>query len=533
MTVSTTVRPPVRAARGMVASSHHDVSAAGASVLADGGTAADAALAMAAMSFVALPGQCGVGGDAFAVWYDASTGRYSSVQGSGVGPDGADAAFYRERGLDAIPLDGALSVAVPGAVAAMDTLHRALATRPLSQLWAPAIEAARDGVAVSEKTHTDITTNADKLARDETAARVFLPGGKVPAVGETFRQGALAETLTTLAASPREFYAGAIARRCLGALTSLGAPLSGREWSSTDAVATDTVTGHYRGHVVHQTRLPTPGYMVLQQAAILDGVVSEQPWLSADAVHWFTQAARRAFADRWFHVGSDTDAWQDLLTAAAVGHARRRIATGVLGDVRAPVRAGDTTSFVAVDAAGNAVSFIHSLAFTFGAGVMVPGTGIMLNDRLGRGSYLYDDHPNALRPGRKPMHTLNAWIVADHTGRPAFVGSTPGGDGQVQWNMQLLSHLLDHGLDVQQAVEAPRFSVFPGSDADTIDADYELRVESRLDDGTVEGLRRRGHPVVVQGPWDGGGSAQIIAIDADRGLTGGSDPRFDGGAVGV
>ena len=144
---------------------------------------------------------------------------------------------------------------------------------------------------------------------------------------------------------------------------------------------------------------------------------------------------------------------------------------------------GDTTSTVCVDDEGRAVSFIHSLAFTFGARITVPGTGVVLNNRLGRGAYLIDGHPNEVRPGRKPLHTLNAW-VADHPERGLLhVGNCPGGDGQVQWNMQVISHLVDHGTDPQDAVSLPRFTVFPGSDADVVGRPEELRCE--------EGLPRR------------------------------------------
>ena len=528
------LRPAVRSARGMVASSQRDVSAVGAAVLADGGSAGDAALAMAAMSFMHLPGQCGLGGDAFAVWYDARTGRYRSVQGSGVGPDGADIAFYRSRGHDAVPLDGPLSVTVPGAVAAMRTLHRAAGTRPLRELWAPAVSAARDGVSVSPKTRADIITNTAKLQRDVAAAAVFLPRGVAPDVGEQLFQRDLADTLDHLADRPMDFYLGDVASECLRTLSSAGAPFSGSEWAETVAPAERTITGNYRVHTVHQNRPPSPGYMVLQQAAVLDGILTSDSWLSTSAVHWMALAAAHAFADRNAVVGSDAGTWRQLLDPAHAAGLRARISSGETARSSLPVSAGDTTSFVAVDAAGNAVSYIHSLAFTFGAGVMVPGTGIMLNDRLGRGAYFDDRHPNGLRPRRKPMHTLNAWIVADDRGRPAYVGNTPGGDGQVQWNMQLLSHLLDHGLDPQQAVDAPRFSVFPGSDADTVAASRELRVESRMDPWVIDDLRTLGHNVVVQGPWEGGGSAQIVAISPDSGaMVGGSDSRFEGAAVGA
>lgn len=518
----------------MVASSHRLVSQVGADVLAGGGSAGDAVLAMAAMCFVVLPGQCGVGGDAFCVWYEAGTGRYRAVQGSGVGPDGADLDFYRGRGLDAVPLSGPCSVAVPGAMAAIETIHRHLGTRPLPSLWAPAIAAAREGIPATEKTRADAREQLGKLRADPATASIYLPGGELPVVGTTLRQVDLAATMELLAAGPEDFYRGELARRCLEALGAAGAPFSGREWQAADAPATETITGRYRHHVLHQNPLPSPGYMVLQQAAVLDGVLSALPWLDGRALGWLAGAAALAFADRRRAVGSDTDAWAELLTPEAAQAARRQLEGGRFPAEAVAVAAGDTTSVVAVDASGNAVSYIHSLAYTFGSGWTVPGTGIVLNDRLGRGTYLHPDHPNGLRPGRRPMHTLNAWIAAGADGAPAAVGNTPGGDGQVQWNMQILSHLLDHGVGPQDAVTAPRLTVYPGSDADVVGAPAEVRCESRFDPKALNVLRRSGATVVVHGPFGGGGSAQVITIDpvtAER--RGGSDPRFDGGALGA
>ncbi|CAB4905482.1 unannotated protein [freshwater metagenome] len=163
----------------------------------------------------------------------------------------------------------------------------------------------------------------------------------------------------------------------------------------------------------------------------------------------------------------------------------------------------------------------------------MPGTGIALNNRLARGSYLLPGHPNALAPGRKPLHTLNAWLVTDDRGRLAHVGGTPGGDGQVQWNTQLLAHLLVGGTDPQVAVSAPRHTVHPGSDADALDRAETLEVESRLGADVLGGLVARGHQLQVTGPWSAGGSAQVISVDHDRGvLAGGADPRQDGVVLG-
>ncbi len=514
----------------MVASSHRAVSATGAEVLAGGGTAGDAVLAMAAMCFVVLPGQCGVGGDAFCVWYEATTGQYRAVQGSGVGPDGGDLDFYRQRGMAALPLSGPLSVTVPGAMAALGTIHRHLGTRSLPSLWRPAVTAAREGIEVTEKTRADAQEQLAKLRADEASARVYLPGGALPVVGATLRQVDLATTLENLAADPEDFYQGEAARRCIEALVEAGAPFSGREWKTTDAPAVSTISGRYRGHVVHENPLPSPGYMVLQQAAVLDGLLSELPWLGGQALRWLAGAAALAFANRRRAVGSDTDAWAEFVTPEAVDEARRSLRSGPFPGTVSVQPDGDTTSVVAVDAAGNAASYIHSLAYTFGAGWTVPGTGIVLNDRLGRGAYLFPGHPNGVLPGRKPLHTLNAWIVARPTGQPVAVGNTPGGDGQVQWNMQVLSHLLDHRAGPQRAVAAPRLTVYPGSDADAVGKPLEVRCESRFGTQALEELRRLGAPVVVQGPFDGGGSAQVITMGNER--RGGSDPRFDGLAIG-
>lgn len=528
-------RHPVLAAGHMVASSSPAVSAAGLTVLASGGNAIDATLAMAAMSWLALPGQCGIGGDAFALVREPD-GTLWTAGGSGFGPDGGDLAFYRDRGHRAIPLGGALAVAVPGEMAALVALHRRGATRGLPELWEPAAAAAERGLPCTAKTREDIRQHEAALREDPGTAGMFLPGGRVPAVGDRLPGPELARSVRSLAVSPSACYAGALAERAVAALAAAGAPFSGAEWAASGEPMTGPpVTGRYGALTVHQTPLPTPGWMVLQQAALLDGLLGGLPWLGPEAVDLMARAARRAFGDRWEHCGSDTDAWRPLLGADAVRAARDELARG--GLAAAPVPGlrpdGDTTSMLAVDSDGRTVSFIHSLAFTFGARITIPGTGIVLNNRLGRGAYLLDGHPNGVRPRRRPLHTLNAWLATDGAGRLACAGNTPGGDGQVQWNMQLLSHLADHGLDPQQAVSAPRFTVSPGSDANVIGAPDELACESRLGAGTLGALRSLGHAVRQTGPWDAGGSALVISRDETRGvLAGGADPRQDGVVLG-
>ncbi|MGH3760000.1 gamma-glutamyltransferase family protein [Actinophytocola sp.] len=526
-------RRSVLSADGMVSSSHPAVSFVGARTLAAGGNAVDATLAMAAMSWLALPAQCGVGGDAFAVVLEPD-GTVWTVGGSGFGPDGGTAEFYRDHGLNAVPLEGALAVAVPGGVAAMHAMHTRSASMSQEELWAPALAAAERGMPCTFRTHEDIRDHREALAGDPGTAEMFLPNGAVPPVGMRLPKLDLANSMRELAKDPLGFYTGVLAERAVAVLGRAGAPFSGAEWAAGAHVALESsVTGRYRDLVVHQTPSPSPGWMLLQQAAICDGQLASREWLSAESVHWMAGSARVAFRDRWEHCGSDNSAWRTLLGDAAVAKARAGLAAGMLATAPGIRPGGDTTSMVAVDMQGRAVSFIHSLAFPFGARMTVPGTGIVLNNRLGRGAYLAEDHPNGVRPRRKPLHTLNAWLATDSTGHLIHVGNTPGGDGQVQWNMQILSHLADHGLGPQDAVTAPRFVVFPGSDADVVGQPEELRCESRMSGHVLTRLTELGHRVRVVGPWAAGGSAVVITADHERGcLSGGADPRQDGIALG-
>ena len=524
-------RPPVLSAGGMVSASHPAVSFAGARVLDSGGNAIDATLAMAAIAWLVLPGQCGIGGDAFAIVREPD-GRVWTIGGSGFGPDGGTPEFYRDKGFAAVPLDGALAAAVPGTPAAVTAMHAQGATRTLSDLWEPAARLAENGVPCSAKTATDVHEVLRAILADDGLAVVYAPAGSAVHVGTVVRQPDYARTIRMLASDPGAFYTGELAERAVAALREAGAPFSGDEWAAGATVSAEApLQGRYAGATLHQTPLPSAGWMVLQQAALCDGVVGHSPWLSADAIDYLARSARIAFEDRLSLCGSANTGAAKVLVPSRVADQRARLADAVGKPF--VVLGGDTTSTVAVDSDGRAVSFIHSLALTFGAKFTVPGTGVVLNNRLGRGGYLVDGHPNTVAPRRKPLHTLNAWIATDDAGELLHIGNTPGGDGQVQWNMQLLSHLLDHGLDPAEAVSAPRFTVFPGSDADVIGRPAELRVEATIAEATRQDLSSRGHDVVVQPPYGAGGSAQIISRDERGILSGAADPRQEGIAIGV
>lgn len=514
-----------------VSSSHPLITTEGARILSAGGNAIDASLAMAAVAWAVLPGQCGIGGDVFAIVREPD-GRVWTVGGSGFGPDGGTSDFYREQGHAAIPLTGPLSVTVPGAPAAHAVLARH-ARWDLATLWARGVDLARNGFACTAKNRADITERHEPLAADPSTAECFLPEGAIPPVGRLLHQRDLAGTLDALAEDPLSFYRGEIAERSLSFLTKGGAPFVGAEWEAmAELVEEPAITTEYAGMTLHQTPLPSAGWMVLHQAGLLDGMLASADVLDADSCGLFAGAARAAFDDRFASVNSDNGAWFGLLEPTRLAGQRTSLTTPSDAPLTAQID-GDTTSTVCIDSEGRSVSFIHSLAFTFGARITVPGTGIVLNNRLGRGAYLLPGHPNEVTPRRKPLHTLNAWITDDGDGL-RHIGNCPGGDGQVQWNMQVISHLADHGLDPQTAVSLPRLTVFPGSDADVVSEPSEVRVEAGLPDETLTVLRSRGHrvrqvPVQRGGP---GGSALAIARDPRSGvLSAGADPRMEGTAV--
>ena len=197
------------------------------------------------------------------------------------------------------------------------------------------------------------------------------------------------------------------------------------------------------------------------------------------------------------------------------------------------IQDGDTTYISVIDGAGMMVSLIQSVSSAFGSGIVAGDTGVVLNNRAGRGFNLADGHPNIFAPGKKTMSTLNLYSLADASGAPIGVGGTPGGDGQPQWNLQTLSALIDGDMDVQSAIDTPRWSIWPGTDPANIPNPFELQVETRFPDATLAGLEARGHRLKRMGPWGAGGAAQLIIRDPSSGvLAGGSDPRSEGMALG-
>jgi gamma-glutamyltranspeptidase / glutathione hydrolase len=539
---SSTRFPEAFGVRGMVASAHPRAATIGAAILERGGNAFDAAIAVAAAEGVLLPMMCGLGGDGFAVVYDARRREVLGLNGSGVAGAGATRERYAADG-PTMPLEGVHSVAVPGAVAFYETMWKRWGTRPWAELWAPAIKLAEDGVAITGWVSRWIGERAKILQRFPASARQFLPGGRPPAPGDRWSAPDLARSLRAVADDGAEtLYRGKLAERLLDFLHREGAPFEAGDFARQldETFVYTPIATTYRGFTVHQTAPVTQGLLLLSQLNLLEGFdLRSLPLVGTDRVHLTIEAKKLAFEDRNRHAGDPAFVKWPLEELIGKEHAARRRAEIDLGGARhpegalAPEHDGDTSYFAVVDAEGNAVSFIHSLSAAFGSGVVAGDTGITLNNRAGRGFSLDPNHPNVIAPGKRTMHTLNAFLVCQD-GQPWLVGGTPGGDQQTQWSTQVITSIVDHGLSPQEAVEAPRWFSFPGTDPVNLGLPAVVRLEERVPEATRRELAARGHVVETLGEWSGGGAVQLIQVDRERGvLRGGSDPRPGGVALGL
>ena len=542
MSITQLTRSAVYGQHGMVCSNSPLAAAAGLRVMQDGGNAFDAALAVAAVECVTLVPVCGLGGDSFILAYDARSGQVTNINSSGVAASGAEAEYYRSQGLALMPIQGPHSISVPGEAAAWETMHRSFGTMPFAELLGPAIQYAERGFPVSPRIARSFAGNAELLGRFAATADIYLTnGGRPPRVGEVLVNGDLANTMRAVAEGGADaFYRSDIATKMIEGLNNAGGLFTEADFAGHYADVGDAITTTYREHTVYQTRPPSQGFLLLEMLNIVSGHdLSSMTPNSADSIHLLVEAKKIAYSDRNRLAGDPNFVdWplDGLLSSEYADLRRDQIHPFQAGDeVRplAPVNGhGDTTYFCVADGDGNAVSWIHSLSNGFGSGVVAPGTGVLFNNRAGRGFSLEPDHPNVIEPGKRTMHTLNCYLTMVG-GEVAIVGGTPGGDFQAQCGIQMLTKLIDGGLQPQDAVESPRWFSFPGTDPATLNRPGELRVEVGMPDDTIRDLGRMGHNVVQSPLGSYNGVVQLIVRDSRRGvLAGASDPRGDGQAVG-
>jgi len=529
-------RPVAYGVHGMVAAAHPQAVLAGVEILKGGGNVVDAAIAVNAVLAVVQPHMCGLGGDLFCLYLHAPSREVLCLNGAGRSGSRATVDAVRSQGLAAIPLIGPLAVSVPGCVEAWGVLATRYGTRPLGELLKPAITLAADGLLCTDLLAQTIEERR-KVIEDAEWHRIYAPEGRGPRAGERLRQPDLARSLTLIAESgPDVLYRGELATRILRHLEIGGGFLTADDLARHASRWQPPIATTYRGATVYQTPPPTQGLTLLQALNLVEGFdLDALGHQSADHVHVLVEALKVAYADRDRYIGDPDHVAVPVTELLDKTYATRRRALirqrRAAGGVSCGDPLGDTTGFVVAAADGSVIAMIQSLYSAFGSGVVPPGTGISLHCR-GAGFSLDPASPSVLAPGKQPFHTLIAALVLHGDASTAAL-ATMGGHAQPQTHLQVLTNLLDFGMDPQEAIERPR--VVQGRARPT-DPDDRLCVERRLPPRVVGALRRRGHKVDLVPDWAVTmGHAHALTVRRDAGvwvLAGGADPRGDGLALG-
>ena len=531
-------RSAVLARGGMAATSQPLATATALRVLQSGGNAVDAAIAANAVLGVVEPMSCGIGGDLFAIVWDAKSKKLHGLNASGRALGAATINFYRSKGLAQIPESGPLSWSVPGCVDGWDQLRARFGSKPWAELLGPAIAYAEDGFPVSEIIAASWQGSAAKLSKVPTSAACFLPGGKAPKSGEVFRNPTLARSLREIASGGRDaFYKGDLAYAMVKYSKSAGGLFDLRDFEDHTSTWVEPVSTNYRGYDVWELPPNGQGIATLQILNLLEphDLKAMGPQ-SAESLHLMIEAKKLAYEDRARYYTDPEFARVPVAELVSKAYAARR---GKLIDpahanerpTAGEPKAADTIYMTVADKDGNVVSLIQSNFEGFGSGHVAGDLGFPIQNR-GCLFALDPNHANRLEPRKRPFHTIIPGFVTKG-GKPWLSFGLMGGDMQAQGHAQVLVNMIDHGMDVQAAGDAPRFyhmgssrpTGVPAKDGGTV------ALESEIGPSIRRALEAKGHGIVAA-PGSFGGY-QAIRIDLENGvLIGGSDPRKDGQAAG-
>jgi gamma-glutamyltranspeptidase/glutathione hydrolase len=520
-------RSTAHGANGMAATSHPAATLTAIDILRAGGNAVDAAIAASAVLAVVEPQATGIGGDCFCVYAPGGDmAKAIAVNGSGKAPGKASVEFFQDQGLDHIGLTTAHAVSVPGAIDAWTRILSEYGTLGLDKVLAAAIGYAEDGYVVAPRIHKDWADHVDKLLLTPSASEKMLIDGRAPNPGEILKNPWLADTLRAIAEQGRDgFYAGPVAEDIVGYLNSLGGVHTLDDFAAQDSEFLKPISTSYRGMEVSTVPPSNPGLTTLMILNILEGfdLASLGP-NSAERLHLMAEATRLAYNAREEAVGDPAFVEVDverLISKEWADEARANISLDGAMDMAyiSPPAHPDTVYLTVVDKDRNTMSFINSIFYSFGSGLVTPNTGIVLQNR-GAGFHLKPGHPNCIAPGKRPLHTITPGMLSKD-GRAVMSYGVMGGQYQPVGQAQIVTNVVDYAMDAQEAIDLPRSFWFEGV--------YQL--EKGIPEDTKAALEALGHTCGPIDPPHGGG--QAIRIDWDTGtLEGGSDPRKDGIALG-
>jgi gamma-glutamyltranspeptidase/glutathione hydrolase len=528
----TQARSMVLSQHGIVATSQSLASQAGAMVLARGGSAVDAAIAANAVLGAVEPMSNGIGGDLFAIHWEAKTGKLTGINASGWAPKALTPEMLRLKGLSAMPETTIHSVTVPGCVDGWEKLHRKFGRLPWSDLFREAIYYAEEGFPLTEIIQESWDISAGKLASDANAKRLFLRDGRAPALGAMFRNPELAKAYKLIAGGgAAAFYRGPISKALVKTSDRLGGSLDAADLAEFESEWVTPVSTSYRGWTIYELPPQGQGIATLEMLNIMETLpLPRLGPLSAESLHAKIEAQKLAYADLQRYVGDMR--FGEVPVAGLLSKDYAKVRAGLIDAGRArcealpgnPLRsAGDTIYLSVVDRDGNIVSLIQSIYLSFGSGIVVDDYGFHLHNRGGL-FVLEPGHPNVLAPRKRPFHTIIPGFMERGSVHIGF--GIMGGLNQAQAHAQFVSNVVDHEMNIQAALEAPRFTklTFGGCD---------LLIENRVPPDVRDRLEAMGHRLSVQGDFASkvGGGQAVIHDSAAKVNYGASSPRKDGAAV--
>ncbi|HYA23615.1 MAG TPA: gamma-glutamyltransferase [Terriglobales bacterium] len=514
---------------GIVATSHTQASVAGAQILARGGSAIDAAIAANAVLGVTEPMMNGMGGDLFAIYWEAKTGKLYGLNSSGWAPRALTLAHLKSKGATTMPESGIDTVTVPGAVAGWGALHQRFGRLPWKDLFQPAIFYAEHGYPVPEIIHAYWEGAADWISSDPESRRIFLPEGKPPAVGEIFSNPDLAKALKHVAEDgPDAFYKGEIARAILSTSQALGGTMAADDLAEFSPEWVKPISTTYRDWTIYELPPNGQGMAALEMLNIMEtSAASPEGPLSTAELHKKIEAMKLAYADLYRYNADPRFAKVPVEGLLSKGYAKER--AKLIDPTRADceVAAGkppgsDTTYLSVVDRDGNIVSLIQSNYDAFGSGITVRGMGFVLQSR-GALFSLNPASPNALAPRKRPFHTIIPAFMERGDQHIGF--GIMGGPNQPVAHAQFVSNVVDYGMNIQAALDNARFTVSPKRGCNIV-------IESRVKRDVLQKLSAMGHIFQVEQEYSTAmGRGQAVLHDAKTKINyGGSDPRADGSA---
>jgi gamma-glutamyltranspeptidase/glutathione hydrolase len=526
-------RSMVISRRGVVSAENPLAAQAGASVLAHGGNAVDAAIATNAVMGVVEPMMNGIGGDLFAIVYDAKSGKLYGLNASGWAPAGLSVEFLKSKGIAKMPQKGIQSVTVPGAVDGWAKLIARFGTKKFAELLAPAIYYSREGFPVPEWDAAYWADEVDLLKQDKNAAATYLSGGHAPRMGEVFRNPDLARSLEAIASGGRDaYYRGESAKSIVALSGRLGGTMTPEDLADYSSEWVEPISTTYHGWAVYEIPPNGQGIAALEMLNIMEQFsLGQFGHNSTDALHAMIEAKKLAYADMYRYVADPKFSQVPVQGMLSKEYAARRAKLVDMAKANCDVlpgepplaTGGDTTYLTVTDSDGNMVSLIQSNYSGFGSGLVADGTGFALQNRGGLFS-LDPNSPNKLAGHKRPLHTIIPGFMSNGQERIAF--GIMGGFNQAQAHAQFVSNVVDFGMNIQEALEAARFSKYTFAGCD-------VYLEDRVPLAVRDGLAARGHKIDLHGAYSavmGGG--QAVQRDISSGVNyGASDPRKDGEAI--